>query len=166
MEGKKGENEKVAAELQAKKDDLLKANGEHKELQDKYRAIRRKIVEAEETLAQQTARSRVSASERSQQSNEVSEPSNAQEATMAKELEETYEALLAENKVLKTNLQACEANLQTFVNEMNSLLDQHELGSIVGQALMPNDIDLANVGAPLNSHPRGSGFNESPLGAD
>jgi len=30
---------------------------------------------------------------------------------MAKELEETYEALLAENKVLKTNLQACEANL-------------------------------------------------------
>lgn len=85
---------------------------------------------------------------------------------MAKELEETYEALLAENKVLKTNLQACEANLQSFVNEMNSLLDQHELGSVVGQALVPNDVDLANVGAPLNSHHHGAGFNESPLGAD
>ena len=85
---------------------------------------------------------------------------------MAKELEETYEALLAENKVLKTNLQACEANLQGFVSEMNTLLDQHELGSIVGQALMPNDIDLANVGAPLNSHHHGAGLNESPLGAD
>ena len=86
---------------------------------------------------------------------------------MVKELEETYEALLAENKVLKTNLQACEANLQSFVNEMNSLLDQHELGSIVGQALMPSDIDLANVGAPLNSHHHhGPGFNESPLAAD
>ena len=77
LETKKGENEKVSAELQAKKDELLKANGEHKELQDKYRAIRRKIVEAEETLAQQTARSRMSASERSQQSNEVSDASNA-----------------------------------------------------------------------------------------
>ena len=65
LEAKKVENEKVFAELQAKKDDLVKANGEQKELQDKYRAIRRKIVEAEESLAQQTARSRMSASERS-----------------------------------------------------------------------------------------------------
>ena len=51
LESKKVENEKVFAELQAKKDELVKANGEQKELQDKYRAIRRKIVEAEESLA-------------------------------------------------------------------------------------------------------------------
>lgn len=66
LESKKAESEKVVAALQAKKDGLVKANGEQKELQDKYRAVRRKIVEAEEALAQQTARSRMSVSERSQ----------------------------------------------------------------------------------------------------
>ena len=68
-------------------------------------------MEAEEALAQQTARSRMSVTERSHQSSELPEASNAQETAVLKELEETYEALLAENKVLKTNLQSCEANL-------------------------------------------------------
>ena len=51
LASKNSENDKIFTELQAKKDDLVKANGEQKELQDKYRTIRKKIVEAEEKLA-------------------------------------------------------------------------------------------------------------------
>lgn len=145
LDKKKIESDKVANEMKNKKEELSKASSQHKELHERCRAIKKKIVEAEEALAQQTARSRITASEKSLPSNEA-EASNIQDQNQLKELEDTYEALLSENKVLKTNIQACEANLQNFVNEMNSLLDQHEIGSVVGQALMPSDIDFQNVG--------------------
>jgi len=41
------------------------------------------------------------------------------------EKEELYERLMTENKKLKANLSACEGNLQGYIAEMNSLLDQH-----------------------------------------
>lgn len=49
-----------------------------------------------------------------------------------REKEELYERLLAENKKLKGNTSSCETNLTGFISEMNSLLDQHEMGSLLG----------------------------------
>jgi len=43
---------------------------------------------------------------------------------------------------LKGNLTACETNLSSFITDMNSLLDSHEMGSLLGQALMPHDPEL------------------------
>ena len=48
------------------------------------------------------------------------------------EKEDLHEHLLEENKKLKANLTACEGNLSGFIGEMNSLLDQHEMGSLLG----------------------------------
>ena len=56
---------------------------------------------------------------------------------MLREKEELYEHLLEENKKLKANLNASESNLSSFISEMNALLDQHELGSLLGAALLP-----------------------------
>ena len=70
-----------------------------------------------------------------------------------REKEELLEHLLSENKKLKSNLTACETNLSGFINEMNSLLDQHEMGSILGQALMPNDADLVAMAGARPAQP-------------
>ena len=48
---KKMESDKVTSEMKSKKEELVKASTHHKELQEKYRVIRKKIVEAEEALA-------------------------------------------------------------------------------------------------------------------
>lgn len=56
---------------------------------------------------------------------------------MLREKEDLHERLLTENKKLKANLNACESNLGGFISEMNALLDQHELGSLLGAALLP-----------------------------
>ena len=69
---------------------------------------------------------------------------------MLKEKEELHEHLLEENKKLKANLTACETNLSGFISEMNALLDQHELGSLLGAALLPQQPDLANDGRAAN----------------
>ena len=49
---------------------------------------------------------------------------------------------------------------------MNSLLDQHEIGSVVGQALMPSDIDFQNVGGQLSNQHRGGMFGDSALASE
>lgn len=54
--------------------------------------------------------------------------------------------MVAENKKLKANLNACEGNLGGFISEMNALLDQHELGSLLGAALLPQEPDLGITG--------------------
>ena len=48
---KRTENEKVNSEMKNKKEEIVKAGTHHKELLEKFRAIRKKIVEAEEALA-------------------------------------------------------------------------------------------------------------------
>ena len=42
-------------------------------------------------------------------------------------------------------MSACETNLSGFISEMNALLDQHEVGSLLGQALMPQDQHLSQI---------------------
>ena len=64
-----------------------------------------------------------------------------------KEKEDLHEQLLAENKKLKANLTACENNLSGFISEMNALLDQHDLGSLLGSALMPHEPELVAIGS-------------------
>ena len=111
------------------------------EIHQKHELIRERIAEAEENLTKQqnTARSRLS--ERSQDAtNEGGGEQHEQE--LLREKEELLEHLLSENKKLKSNLTACESNLSGFINDMNLLLDQHEMGSMLGQALMPHDPEL------------------------
>ena len=75
-----------------------------------------------------------------------------------RDLEVRQHNLVQENNNLKQNLHACESNVQNFVREMNLLLDQHDIGSLVGQALLP-DLDFATEGAASGSDPRTSGYN-------
>ena len=51
LDKKKIESDKVANEMKNKKEELGKASSQHKELQERCRAIKKKIVEAEEALA-------------------------------------------------------------------------------------------------------------------
>lgn len=46
-----------------------------------------------------------------------------QELQALADLEAHYESVTRENRGLKSNLQACESNLQSFVSDMNGLLD-------------------------------------------
>ena len=51
LDKKKIESDKVANEMKSKKEELGKVSSQHKELQERCRAIRKKIVETEEALA-------------------------------------------------------------------------------------------------------------------
>ena len=70
---------------------------------------------------------------------------------MLREKEELHEHLLTENKKLKANLSACEGNLSGFIGEMNALLDQHEMGSLLGQALLPSEPGLLALATTSNN---------------
>ena len=107
--------------------------------------VRRLITEAEEKLAAEQNLARSRTSDRSHEAGQ--EESEQQELALLREKEEIHEQLLAENKKLKANLSACETNLQSYISEMNALLDQHELGSLLGAALMPHDSDIVALGA-------------------
>lgn len=63
---------------------------------------------------------------------------------------------------MKANVDASEQNLSNFVTEMNQLLDQHEIGSVIGQALLPSQTDLVNMG--LNSDGGSEAYNQIPGG--
>ena len=48
-----------------------------------------------------------------------------------RELEIKQHKLLTENNILKHNLAISEANVQNFVREMNTMLDQHDIGGLL-----------------------------------
>lgn len=58
-----------------------------------------------------------------------------------RELELKQHKLLTENNTLKHNLAISEANVQNFVREMNTMLDQHDIGGLVGSMMIP-EIDF------------------------
>ena len=98
-------------------------------------------MEAQRQLEKQEAKSRLSEQrEESESANAAGHNGQAtseQELELLREKEELHAHLLSENKKLKANMSACETNLSGFISEMNALLDQHEVGSLLGQALMP-----------------------------
>ena len=114
--------------------------------------MRRLISEAEQKLAQDQNMARSRTSDRSQEAGQAE--SEQQELALLQEKEEIHEQLVAENKKLKSNLAACESNLQGYISEMNALLDQHELGSLLGAALMPQEPELVAMAAGAPQHQR------------
>ena len=69
--------------------------------------------------------------------------------------------MMSENRRLKGTLQASDQNLSSFMSEMNQLLDQHELGQMIGQALLPSDQDLVQMGIQPDGNVPGGYINQS-----
>ena len=149
---KQNHSEDLIEQLKVRKEELIREVSKQQDLHERYEEVRQRIAEAEEKLSKQQSNARSRLSERSQ------EPANEaggeqSEVELLREKEELYEHLLSENKKMKSNLTACETNLSGFISEMNSLLDQHEMGSILGQALMPHDSDLVALAGARPAQP-------------
>ena len=98
-------------------------------------------------------------SERSGNNEASNAGADADETELLREKESLHEHLVQENKKLTSNLNACESNLSSFVSEMNQLLDQHDIGSLLGQALMPSDPDLVAVTSQRSRPPAQDSLN-------